>query len=288
MIIGKDKKAIIGNIKGLSNYHTHTSYCDGKNTVDEMVERAISLGFKSLGFSGHQFSPQDAHYAMDDEGEEKYKNDIKDARKKYGHLIDIYLGIERDYCCEKTEGFDYVIGSLHHVEKDGVWMNVDESPEVMEKGVEELFGGDYMAYVKAYYNLEAEILEKTGGQIVGHFDLVSKFNEGNKYFNEDSSEYRKVALESMDRIIDSFLESRESLVIPRGFPKELKPLLESGKPIFEINTGAMTRGLRSIPYPAGFLIDHLIEREVPMILSSDCHNKDYLDFGFGNLAVKYG
>ena len=35
------------------NYHTHTKYCDGKNTPDEMVQRAIELGFTHLGFSEH-------------------------------------------------------------------------------------------------------------------------------------------------------------------------------------------------------------------------------------------
>ena len=37
----------------LCNMHTHTVFCDGKNTVDEMVESAIKLGMKTLGFSGH-------------------------------------------------------------------------------------------------------------------------------------------------------------------------------------------------------------------------------------------
>lgn len=280
--------AIIGNIHGRSNYHTHTAYCDGSDKVDDMVRKAISLGFTSIGLSGHQFSPQDAHYAMDLIGEERYKEDILEARKKYQDKIKIYLGIERDYCSEATSGFDYVIGSLHHVEKEGVWMNVDESPKTMEEGVKTLFDGDYMAYVKAYYDLEAHILEKTEGQIVGHFDLVAKFNCGNKYFDEDSYKYKKMAIDAMDRIIDGFSERKNQIIIPKNFPEELRGLLESGKPIFEINTGAMAKGYRNTPYPAPFLMEHLIMRGVPMIMSSDCHRKEYLDFGFCDLMAKYG
>ena len=37
----------------LQNLHTHTKYCDGRDTPVEMAERAIELGFSSLGFSSH-------------------------------------------------------------------------------------------------------------------------------------------------------------------------------------------------------------------------------------------
>ena len=36
-----------------SNLHTHSLYCDGRNTIDEMIQAAIRAGFESLGFSGH-------------------------------------------------------------------------------------------------------------------------------------------------------------------------------------------------------------------------------------------
>ena len=38
------------------NLHTHCTYCDGKNTLEEMVLAAIDKGFSSLGFSSHCFS----------------------------------------------------------------------------------------------------------------------------------------------------------------------------------------------------------------------------------------
>ena len=158
-----NKRYKIGNWDGKSNYHTHTLYCDGGNTPEEMVEAAISLGFTSLGFSGHQYSPQDAHYAMDDQKEELYRKEIISLREKYREDINIYLGIERDYCCQCTEGFQYVIGSTHHVNVGEEWMNVDESPTVLQEGVNKLFGGDYMAFIEAYYHLESKVLEKTKG-----------------------------------------------------------------------------------------------------------------------------
>ena len=49
------------------NFHTHTKYCDGKNTTAEMVERAVALGFSALGFSGHAYTPPEPEYSMSHE-----------------------------------------------------------------------------------------------------------------------------------------------------------------------------------------------------------------------------
>ena len=40
-----------------SNAHCHTTFCDGKNTVEEMAQEAIRLGFISLGYSMHGWTP---------------------------------------------------------------------------------------------------------------------------------------------------------------------------------------------------------------------------------------
>ena len=32
-----------------SNFHTHTTFCDGKNTAEEMVRAAITAGCPALG-----------------------------------------------------------------------------------------------------------------------------------------------------------------------------------------------------------------------------------------------
>ena len=43
-----------------SNYHTHTTYCDGANTPEELVLEAIRLGCPELGFSGHSHLAEDS------------------------------------------------------------------------------------------------------------------------------------------------------------------------------------------------------------------------------------
>ena len=50
-----------------SNFHTHTTFCDGKSTAEEMVQRALELGFDRLGFSGHCYTWFDPEFHMDTE-----------------------------------------------------------------------------------------------------------------------------------------------------------------------------------------------------------------------------
>lgn len=61
---------------------------------------------------------------------------------------------------------------------------------------------------------------------IGHFDLLTKFNEGYKHFDETKDAYLEPAITAMHKLA--------ALGIP-----------------FEINTGAMSRGYRSAPYPSG-------------------------------------
>ncbi len=35
------------------NLHTHCRFCDGKDTIEDLVRTAIDKGFDSLGFSSH-------------------------------------------------------------------------------------------------------------------------------------------------------------------------------------------------------------------------------------------
>ena len=48
----------------LQNLHTHSSFCDGKNTPEEIVNYAIARGFDSIGFSSHSFAPPAVSKAM--------------------------------------------------------------------------------------------------------------------------------------------------------------------------------------------------------------------------------
>ena len=251
----------------MNNFHTHTGFCDGRNTPEEMVRKAISLGMKAIGFSGHSHTPFDPGYCMDGVSEPKYRAEILRLKKAYEGQIAVHLGIEQDYYSAPADpAYAYIIGSVHYVEKEGRYVSVDDTPQILQQAVETLYGGDWYALCEDYYRLDADVVKKTHCQIVGHFDLITKFNQKHHFFDEDHPRYRKAAGEALDSLL------RQNVLL-------------------EINTGAISRGWKTSPYPADFLLKQLGEHGARVILSSDAHRKEDLLYGFPQaraLAVQYG
>ncbi len=175
----------------MSDIHVHTTFCDGKNSAEEMISEAVSKNFVSLGFSGHSYTSFDDGWCMSEEDTEKYIETILSLRKKYSGAIDILLGTERDFFAdEDRHTYNYIIGSSHYVKVGNEYLTVDKSAEEQTKIINGYFGRDTFAFIKAYYAQEAEIIKKTNCDVIGHFDLVTKFNEGGKMFDENSDAYR--------------------------------------------------------------------------------------------------
>ena len=167
----------------LSTYHSHTTFSDGKSTAEEMILAAIERGCPEIGISEH--SPiGNAKWSMSSLNIESYIYTLKQLREKYKNKIKIYIGIEQDIISiNTTECFDYVIGSVHSVFASGREWDVDCSSEATREAIEKGFGGDPYSYCEAYYDRVGKLYEKTGCDIIGHFDLVTKFIESDPVFS---------------------------------------------------------------------------------------------------------
>lgn len=240
-----------------NNYHTHTLFCDGADSPEELVKTALSLGCTELGFSGHSYTdiPQDWDCCMSPESTERYRQEIKRLQAVYRGRIKLLLGIEQDFFSPcGTDGYDYVIGSVHYVCKDGNFLCVDASKQAQLDAVKKHYGGDFYAFCEDYYALVGEIYSKTGCDIVGHFDLVTKFNEDGDLFDVHNERY------------------------VRAWQNALAKLLGKGL-LFEVNYGAIARGYRTTPYPAQEILSVLRANGERLMYSSDCHRKELLLFG---------
>lgn len=237
----------------LQNLHTHSVYCDGKNTMEEMVETAIQKGFSSLGFSSHSYMPFANGAGLKPEKKQEYLAEIARLKEKYRGTLDIFAGIEFEMLSEDDlKGYDYTIGSCHYFEFDGKKVNFDCSAGDLLGVIDTYFDGDGMKMVKEYYRLTTLLPKYHNFDIVGHFDIVTKNCEKINAFDINSKEYLNIA--------------KEALVY----------LCETIK-IFEINTGAIARGYRSLPYPAKELLKEIKLHGGMVTVSSDCHNRDFLD-----------
>ena len=133
------------------NLHTHSTFCDGAGTPEQMVAAAIEKGFDTLGFSSHSDMVADLG---------AYKSEIRRLREKYAGRICILCGIEAEYDTGFARGdFDYVIGSTHYITApDGARFAFDHTPQILADGIRDHFRGDSAAFVRAYYAQEREMV----------------------------------------------------------------------------------------------------------------------------------
>lgn len=243
------------------NLHTHCTYCDGKNTLEEMVLAAIDKGFSSLGFSSHCFS----NLSYDECGiksaadYEAYLSELEALKEKYKNQISIYRGIElesriKDELYPNPDPrLDYSIGSIHWFYLDSRHWEVDYKAELLLQA-KESFGG-FRPLIESYYNEVIEFAKHSSYSITGHIDLVTKFSELNSFGFENESWYRDAALSAAESVV------------------------KTGK-LVEVNTGAISRGYRTTPYPAPFILKRLAELNAPIIVTTDCHSANNIDIKY--------
>lgn len=235
------------------NLHTHSIYCDGKDTIEAMALEAINKGFNVLGFSGHGNCRNVDDYSMDENNTKKYIEDVLAVKEKYQDQINIFLGVEQDVLGQrfkKHDPYDYIIGSVHFVKAGDKYLAVDFSSDVTKEIVE--YYGSFLNYAKSYFEEVKKIADMDEVDIVGHVDLLTKFNENEEFIKFDDPDYLKLAYNCIDQ------------------------LLEKNK-IFEVNTGAIARGQRKTPYPHKTLLKYIYDHVGKICLNSDCHNKEMLD-----------
>lgn len=241
--------------------HTHSTMCDGKNTLAEMAAAACAAGVKYFGASGHSHTPM-----PEDEGcvlpadMTAYRGEVLRLREAYAGRMEVLLGIELDNCADvEAEGFDYWIGSAHRLRgPDGRYYVVDWTAEALAACRDSVFGGDGLAMAECYYR-EVGRMAAMSPTILGHIDLVTKFNRDGAFFDEADPRYRQAALKALRQV-------------------------DPASTLLEVNTGAMSRGYREVPYPAPFLLEEWRRMGGRIILTADAHSAEHLTYGYRQAA----
>lgn len=239
-------------IKPFSEVHTHTCYCDGANTPQEMAEAAIALGMDTYGICTHGNTDFDHSYCIKDEI--AFVNDVRLTAEKYSDRITILLGVERDVLGDGIDGVDYVIGSVHYVTcPDGIIRPIDMSRQGFLDIIEAYGSAD--AFAVDYFNSVANVA-KFSPDIIGHFDLLCKYSKGE--INESSPTYRQAWHDALDKM---GVQNR----------------------VFEVNTGGMYRVGLSEPYPSKEILREILRRGGKVMLSSDAHATKALGYKFDEM-----
>jgi histidinol-phosphatase (PHP family) len=260
-----------------SDYHTHTLYSNhGQGHPRELAAYAISQGLTALGFSEHfplpaeVLEPSGATSNMHWDQIDHYIQEVREVQAEFGQQIKILLGYEVDYLPDFNTAMqdnlaqypaDYYVGSIHivdHFRSNHMQWLIDYTPEIFEEGLNEN-GGIEAVYIR-YYQLIRDFAQSFSHQIVGHLDLVKKFNFQQRHFDPNSTHY----LSQVEATLD---------------------VLKATGKIVEINTAGLFKGVGEL-YPADPILQMMLERRLPICLSSDAHKPEHVAREFSSTWQK--
>lgn len=246
-----------------SSVHTHTLFCDGSASPYEMAAAAHKKGIKVFGFSAHTYDPV-YDYGLKTGKISEYRAEILRVKKLFEGKMQVLCGVEYDPIsgAYPLDGWDYIIGSVHGaLASDGSYHSVDHDAETIAHTLNVVFSSDAKALITAYYERLVDFHSKVKTDIIGHFDLVKKANLKMPFFDENASWYKKLTLDAVDAVIEK-------------------------DRVFEVNTGAVSRGWRDDVYPSLTLLKHIKEKGGRVIITTDTHAPETVDF-FYNEALQF-
>jgi len=231
------------------DYHLHTLFSDGNKDLLDYVAQAKKRKIDEIGFSDHVHFKK-AAWSMDFSALSNYVNRINLLRRVSD--ISIKTGLEVDFVPSKMGGlmrvinkfpFDYLMGSVHFI---GNWMIDDERQidEWKKRNVDHVY--------QQYFFLVQEMAESGLFDIVGHLDLVKKFNFRPK-----------------KDISDILLETVE--------------IISKNKMCVEVNTAGLRKPCHEI-YPSEKLMKMCFDSGLPITLGSDAHSPIEVGADFNKAA----
>lgn len=246
------------------NYHNHSTFCDGKSSLEEMTKSAIEKGLSYYGFSAHSPVPFDNDFALQHSDIQNYLNETRRLKSKYEDKIKLFTSMEFDYIPiisedirerAKEYDLDYIISSVHLVSSEnGLWFIDGSKQESYDNGLREYFGGDIRKAVKAFYDQTNEMIVNVKPNIVGHFDKIKMHNK-DRYFKEDESWYKDLVIQTID-------------------------IMKENDVICEVNARGLYKGRSNDYFPQTAWVKELAKRNVRVTISPDSHKADEVDMLF--------
>ena len=238
----------------IATYHTHTRWSDGQADVRDMVAAARDRGFDEIGISDHLVVPPHGHqrvtWAMQTERLQEYVDDVR-AVGEDADGIRVRLGVEVDFFPETLAptmdliapcGFDYVIGSVHFVDRFPVDDSLNDWAALDQEQTDRMQAD--------YWRRLTELAASAAGiAFLGHLDLPKKFGV-----------YPAADLHAQ---IDAALDA----------------VAAAGTAI-ELNTAGWNKPCAEC-YPSRAILQRALARAIPVVISDDAHAPEHLGRGFG-------
>lgn len=248
-----------------TSYHTHSQYCDGQGQIVEVVEAAIAAGLTEVGISSHAPLPFETDWTMPPQRLAGYVAEVRDIQTRFHDQIAVLCGAEIDFIPDAGVaryqrdvifplGFDYFIGSVHFLGQRNPPRAFDGTEAEFRQILRDEYDGDMEAMTVDYYHRMRQVLTIPGVKIIGHLDLIKRWNAGSTYFVGNEGWYQDAVDETLAAIAESGL-------------------------IVELNTAGWRKGLDA-PYPSADILRRIQALKIPVTVNSDSHSPADVDAGF--------
>lgn len=248
-----DLKQIIYSTRDY-NFHAHSQFCDGRDTISDIAASAASYGMKYFAFTPHSPLNIPSPCNMDKEKMEDYLSEMRRVGDEYNGRMNILTSLEIDGMGAdfgphidyfQNLPLDFRLGSVHFVpNQDDVFLDCDGRFERFSQYLKDGYQGDLRYVVEKYFEQVLIMMERGGFELLGHFDKIA----GNAAIADPDIENQRWYEAMVDDVISHAKDS--GLVV-------------------EINTKAFADKGRF--FPAERWWGKLIEAGLPLAIDSDAH-----------------
>eukprot|EP00730_Choanoeca_flexa_P013331 TRINITY_DN5205_c0_g1_i2.p1 TRINITY_DN5205_c0_g1~~TRINITY_DN5205_c0_g1_i2.p1 ORF type:complete len:294 (+),score=58.67 TRINITY_DN5205_c0_g1_i2:69-950(+) len=252
------------------SFHSHSGqFCKhAANTLEEMIQQAIDLGFTHYGLSEHMprhrqcdlypeelelgMTPQSLIQQFDD-----YVHEARRLQAKYSTDIKLFVGFETELIRDEwyqdvqqlrnAHSLDYVVGSVHHVK--GIPIDFDEAKTQQAQDA----CGSLEGLALTYFDHVTTMINVLKPDVIGHLDLI--------------------------RLLRPDIEPTTAV------KTAIAGAVEAGlrhNCVFEINTAGLRKGLAG-PYPHDDVMALLVEKGAKLCISDDAHKVEHVGTCYGKL-----
>lgn len=244
------------------DFHVHSNYSsDSPSSMQRMVLAGQNMGLRGLCFTDHvdldyQSTEISFNFCYSD-----YVNELKSVKSAFCENFEIYTGVElgmqphinaENEAFLKGKGFDFIIGSVHCVNKKSMYDGSFLTDKTHEECIKDYFD-DMLHCIDNFKNFD----------VLGHLDIVRRYLPGSE---EDFSyeTYKGYVYDILKRLINSY----------KGI---------------EVNTSGLRFGLSSFhPLPEILKLYHSLGGEI-ITIGSDSHIPEALGFELRTaLSILYG
>lgn len=173
----------IVNTTDAYNLHSHSQFCDGRDTMEAIAAAAEESGMRYFAFTPHSPIIVDSPCNMSVEQIPEYFGECRRLGEKHAGRMELLTSLEIDWLSDdwgphidyfQRLPLDFRLGSVHFVpDRDGVPHDCDGSYARFKPLLDNVYGGDIRYVVEKYFEGVLRMIERGGFELLGHFDKIA-------------------------------------------------------------------------------------------------------------------